>query len=349
MKALVLESRGALALRDLEYPKPGEGMLTIRVAYAGICATDLHAYKGEYSRTKFPVVLGHELAGLVHEVGPGVDSFAPGDRVTCETTFATCGCCESCRTMDYNLCANRSGIGTDKNGAFAEYILVPAARVHRLPEGVSLLTGSLCEPLSCAVHACIEKAEVRPGEKVCVFGVGAIGMLVAQVAKSQGAFVVLAGLSADRARLDKAQAEMGVDIVVDQQTQDLSAVVMELTGGEGVDACFECSGALPALNRSFELVKKKGCVIQMGVFAKKTNEIPTDMLLHKEIRYIGSRSQKPSSWVKSLELLSRGTVEPQLVVGGVFPLEDWDAAFQETLTNPGNRNIICCSPELAGR
>lgn len=341
MKAVVKTEKGFdhMKYMDVEEPKAEGDLVKIKIAYSGICGTDIHAYKGEYASTKPPVILGHEFSGIVVDIGPDVKNIKIGDRVTSETTYKTCGKCAMCKSKDYNLCGNRQGIGTQINGSMAEYLVSREESVHVLPDNVSLLSASITEPLACGVHAVIEKGNVQPGDICVVFGAGAIGQMVAQVAKGCGAKVIMAGLSNDKERFDIA-LNAGVDRVVDQMEEDLKAIVMNLTDGEGADKCFECSGAVVAANTALDIVRRKGTVVQMGVFSKSKAEICTDYILHKEIIYVGSRSQKPSSWRTAIKLLSEGKIVPEKIVTGMFSLENWRAGFEKTERGEGAKGII---------
>ena len=350
MKAVVKTATGYdnMVYQDIPEPEATGDLVKIKIAYSGICGTDLHAFKGTYASTKPPVVLGHEFSGIVTAVGPDVKHVKVGDRVTSETTFATCGHCTSCATKDYNLCSNRKGLGTQINGSMAQYVVSREESVHILPEHVSLLSASLTEPLACGVHASIEKGNVKEGDVVCVFGVGAIGQMVAQVCKARGATVIVAGLTSDKERFDIALAN-GADRAVDQMKEDLAAIVKEMTNQEGVDIAFECSGAVPAANKALEITRRKGTVVQMGVFPEAKESIWTDLILHKEINYVGSRSQKPSSWRTSIELLGAGTVVPEKIVSKIVSLENWREGFEMSMRGEGVKAVICCNEDLVGK
>lgn len=341
MISLVLTSVNHLELQERPVPKAEGDVVVIKIAYAGICGTDLHAVKGEYAKTQFPIVLGHELSGVVVDVGCDVKRIKVGERVTCETAYSTCNHCIYCKTKDYNLCSSREGIGTSKDGAYAQYLAIPECRVHLLPHNVDYLSGALTEPLACGVHAVIEKADIQKGEVMCVFGVGAIGLMVAQVGIAVGAKVIITGLASDRHQLELAE-QFGA-IAVDQSRESLDAAILKMTDGNGVNAAFECSGSLKALEKAFDIVQKKGRIIQMGVFQEPENKIPTDKLLHREIALIGSRSQKPSSWVTALKLMSEGVVQPEKIVKNILPLTDWKEAFAQA---NGARVVFCCNGEV---
>lgn len=347
MKAVVKTEKGFdhMEYMEVEEPTVERDLVKIKVAYSGICGTDIHAYKGEYASTKPPVILGHEFSGIVVEVGPDVQNVKVGDRVTSETTYTTCGKCSMCKSKDYNLCGNRQGIGTQINGSMAEYLVSREESVHILPDNVSLLSASLTEPMACGVHAVIEKGNVQPGDICVVFGAGAIGQMVAQVAKGCGATVIMAGLTNDAERFEIAK-KSGVDRTVDQMREDLKEIIMEITNGEGADKCFECSGAIVAANKALEIVRRKGTVVQMGVFPKSRMEICTDYILHKEIVYVGSRSQKPSSWRTSIQMLAEGKIVPETMVTEMVSLENWREGFEKTEKGEGTKGIICIDKTL---
>lgn len=334
-----------MVYKDIPEPEATGDLVKIKIAYSGVCGTDLHAFKGTYPSTKPPVVLGHEFSGVVTAVGPNVKQVKIGDRVTSETTFATCGRCSSCLSKDYNLCSHRRGIGTQINGSMAEYVVSREESIHVIPDNVSLLSAALTEPLACGVHASIEKGDVQEGNVVCIFGVGAIGQMVAQVCKAKGATVIVAGLSSDQERFEIALAS-GADRAVNQTKEDLAAIISEMTGGEGVDIAFECSGAVPAANKALEITRRKGKVVQMGVFPQSKESIWTDLILHKEINYVGSRSQKPSSWRTSIKLLAAHTVVPEKIVTKIVPLKDWREGFEMSLRGEGVKTVISCNPDL---
>lgn len=345
MKALMKTKKGIgnVSLVDVFEPKTEKDEVKIQVAYAGICGTDLHMYNGVYG--KAPVILGHEFSGVIVEVGPDVENLKVGQRVTSETTYSTCGVCSSCKSKDYNLCSNRLGLGTTKNGGMAEYVISREEAIHVLPDNVSLLTGSLMEPLACGVHAVLEKSKTKKGDVICIFGSSTIGLMVAQAAKYIGAFVIIAGLDADEERFDIARG-LGVDITINQQKENIDVLIAKITNNVGVDIVFECSGAVPAVNKGFQIVRKKGQVIQMGVFPKPQETIETDLILHKEIEYIGSRSQKPSSWRESIELLKRKAFSPDAVITEIVTLDNWERGFENLFEGTGIKTVIECNGNL---
>ncbi len=199
MRAIRLEGVGQLALREVAKPVPGAGEILVRVEACGICGTDRHLFHGEFPSSP-PVTLGHEFAGTVEAVGPGVATFAPGMTVTGDPNIA-CGRCPECHRGRVNLCRNLQAIGIHRDGGFADYVVMPETQAHRLPDGLDPVHGAFAEPLACCIHG-MDIAALRPGETVVVLGGGLIGLLVVQLARQAGAGrVVLVTRSAEKRAL----------------------------------------------------------------------------------------------------------------------------------------------------
>ncbi|MHA7742858.1 sorbitol dehydrogenase [Priestia aryabhattai] len=333
MKAVMKVEPGYdnMLLKTIPESEVQKNQVKIKVAYTGICGTDIHTFTGQYKNSQTPVVLGHEFSGIVVDVGEDVTKVKVGDKVTSETTFVTCGECEYCLEKDYNLCAHRKGIGTQINGSFAEYVISREESVHVLPDTVDLKAAALTEPLACCVHAALEKTVVKKEDKVLIFGPGPIGLLQAQVVKAQGAFVILAGITKDQKRLELAKS-LGVDVAVDIQKESLEEMVLTYTDGYGVDKLFECSGAVQALNQGLPLVKKKGTFVQVGIFSEKLNLLDQESIIQREITYIGTRSQKPSSWHIALKLLEEKKINTEKMITKIVPLDYWRQGFEAVLS-----------------
>ncbi|MED3980103.1 zinc-binding dehydrogenase [Priestia megaterium] len=333
MKAVMKVEPGydKMLLKTIPELEVQKNQVKIKVAYTGICGTDIHTFTGQYKNSQTPVVLGHEFSGIVVEVGKDVTKVKVGDKVTSETTFVTCGECDYCLEKDYNLCAHRKGIGTQINGSFAEYVISREESVHVLPDAVDLKAAALTEPLACCVHAALEKTVVKKEDKVLIFGPGPIGLLQAQVVKAQGAFVILAGITKDQKRLELAKS-LGIDVTVDIQKESLEEIVLTYTKGYGVDKLFECSGAVQALNQGLPLVKKKGTFVQVGIFSEKLNLLDQESIIQREITYIGTRSQKPSSWHIALKLLEEKKINTEKMITKIVPLDYWRQGFEAVLS-----------------
>ncbi|MCU9595189.1 zinc-binding dehydrogenase [Caldibacillus thermolactis] len=326
MKSLVKTKLGFgnLEVQSKPEPFPKKDQVKIKVKYAGICGSDIHTYEGDY-KVGVPVTLGHEFSGEIVEVGEGVKEFQVGDRVTSETTYYICGKCEYCQTRDYNLCNHRKGLGTQQDGAFAKYVIARKESVHHLPENVDFLSAAMTEPLACTYHA-IEKVKIHEGDLVVVTGPGPIGLLAAQVAKSQKATVIITGISNDKLRLDKAK-ELGIDYAINTQEEDVKELVKKLTKGYGADVVLECSGAVLAAKQGLDLLRKKGKYVQVGLFAQQDVQFDLEKIIQKEIHVVGSRSQKPDDWEPALTLMSEGKVNAESLITHVFNITQWEEAY----------------------
>ncbi|TVR34038.1 MAG: alcohol dehydrogenase [Spirochaetaceae bacterium] len=329
MLALVKTDKGPgnMQIRDVAEPQAGPEQVKIKVANTGICGSDLHIYHYDIDiPINPPVVTGHEFAGTVVEVGPGVRRFSPGDRVTSETAFSYCGTCRYCSSGFYNLCPERRTLGYWYNGAFARYTVVPEDRVHRLPDNVGFSAGAMLEPLACVTHAAIDLTTIEHEDWVLVTGPGAIGLLALQVARAQGARVIVAGSSIDHDRL-RAAAQLGAERTIDVSSGDLDALVAEVTDGQGVDVVLECAGAAAAVDSGLNLIRKQGQFIQVGLFGKPIS-VNFEKICFKELRVSGSLGSKRSSWLAAIQLLADGQVQTDPLISHELPLTRWEEAFK---------------------
>ena len=335
MRALVKAAPGpgGLDLVERPVPVPGRGQARLAVAAVGLCGTDVHILHGSWS-VPIPVVPGHEIAGVVAALGPGVTNVRVGDLVTTETDAYVCGRCRFCRRGDRHLCPRRIAIGTTSDGGLADALVVPAGGLHRLPPGVDPVAGALCEPLAVAVHAVVERGGVRSGDRVVVVGPGTIGLLAAQVSRALGARATLAGLSrhADRAALGR---RLGLRrfVVLDAGPPAFGAF----------DIAIECSGTVDGLAAAVRLVAKGGSIVQVGFFARPTVEIDLDTIVNRELTLVASRGKRPSSFETAVRLVASGSVRLGPLVTHRIPLARWEEAFAAA-ERPGSKVVVVVAP-----
>lgn len=270
-------------------------------------------------------MIGHEFSGVIHEIGEVVTGWNVGDRVVSEAGFEFCGHCEYCISGFANLCPERKSVGYWYNGAFTNYTVVPAARVHRLPENVDFIEGALMEPLACVVHGTMEFTDINAGDVVLVTGPGAIGLLAVQVAKAQGATVIVTGTAQDIERLHLAN-ELGADMCINLAEQKLPDKIYQLTANRGVDVVLECSGNERAAKDALDVIKKRGQYTQIGLFGKPIT-LNFETICFKELKVMGAIASKWSSWRKALQLVSQQKVRLRPLVSDSFPLTEWQKAF----------------------
>lgn len=308
-----------------EVASPGPGQALLRVRAAGVCGTDLHIQDDEYPSAP-PVTMGHEIAGVVESVGDGADSDWVGRRVAVETYFSTCGRCAQCRAGRGNLCAERRSIGSFRDGGFADHMLIPVLNLHEIPDSVDLHAAALTEPLACVCHCLLDPAVVNSGDRVLVTGPGAMGLLSAQVARASGGSVVLAGLESDMPRLEIAES-LGI------------GTTTEVPGTEAFDVVVECSGSAGGANAALRAAKRHGQYVSVGIFGRPVS-IDFDTVLYKELTVTSGFASTPRSWDRAVELLRRGDVALDALVGRVVPLTDWENVFASLRRGQGLKSVF---------
>uniref|UniRef100_UPI00403F26F6 zinc-binding dehydrogenase n=1 Tax=Candidatus Enterococcus willemsii TaxID=1857215 RepID=UPI00403F26F6 len=328
-------------LIEIELPQVKDDLILIKVAFSGICGTDIHTFKGKYLTSRTPVVLGHEFSGKIEAIGDKVSKYKVGDRVTSETTFSVCGMCNYCQQKQYNLCPERSGLGTHQNGSMANYVLTREESVHQFPETVSYEAAALSEPLACGVYAMYQRTQLQANETIIIMGPGPIGLGMLQIAKHIGAFVVMTGITKDHERLRVAK-EMGADYIVDTQQEDLAAVIKDITAGNGVDKVYDASGAISAIQLALPLIRRQGILVNVGIFPERMNLIDMELVIQREITVMGSRSQNPYDWEIVLNLLERNIFHIDSLVSQKYPLIKWREAFEQV--SQGNQIKVLLEP-----
>ncbi len=341
MKAIVKYAAepGNMEIREVPEPTPAPGQIKIKVVAAGICGSDLHIYDSDIAiPVRPPVTVGHEFSGVIAELGEGVTGFKVGDRVVSETAFSYCGECEPCREGWYNLCNNRRTLGYWYNGIFTNYTVVPAGRVHRIPEGVDDISAALTEPLACVCHAVFDLTDISPTDIVLVSGPGPIGLMTMQVVRSFGARVLVSGTNVDEERLALAK-KLGAEWTINVQQENLADRVAQLTNGKGVDVVMECSGSAAGMNSALKVLKKRGYYTQIGM-GKPNIEFYVEALNYKEPHMTGSLGSRKANWEQALNLLERKKVLVDDIANVRMPMEKWEEAFDRFRRKDGGKFIL---------
>ncbi|MBR7103512.1 MAG: alcohol dehydrogenase catalytic domain-containing protein [Lentisphaeria bacterium] len=334
MKASQYTGAEKMEYREVALPEVREDEIRIRIAYCGICGTDLHIFKGHMdARVQRPRTVGHEASGTVAAVGKNVTGFAVGDKVTVRP-LDNCGSCNTCRAGFTHICEKLRFLGIETDGGFAEYWTVPARLVHHLPENISLKLAALVEPLAVACHD-VRRGRISAGEYVVVNGGGPIGMLAALCARSAGARVTICEINKTRL----AFAEKLGFATANPMTEDVVAKVRQETGGSGADAVFEVSGSEPGAKIMTELVRPRGRIIMVAIFAKP---VPVDLhkFFWKELEMIGTRVYEYEDYEKAIELAGSGTLPLEELVSSVFPLEQLQEAFAYLCGTPDAMKVL---------
>jgi L-iditol 2-dehydrogenase len=329
MKAVVKFGRqnGDVEVRDVTEPSIGPDQVLLDVKASSVCGSDVHMWREHQSwAIKLPLILGHEFCGVVAQVGERVSGFQVGERVACETAFSVCGKCIYCLSGNYNLCPHRQGYGALADGSFTRYVVARPQILHRIPANVPFEHAALTEPICVAYNALVEKTVIKPGELVVIQGPGPIGIMALQVAKLRGAgTLVVLGADADKHRLEVAQ-ELGAHYVVNVQHEDPRKLIQSLGDGYGADLVVDCTGVSKALQQSLDMVRPNGRITKIG-WGPQPLDFSLDPLVGKAVTLQGSFSHTYPTWEHALQLLSTGQINLGPVIGGVYPLDDWRAAF----------------------
>jgi L-iditol 2-dehydrogenase len=327
MKALLkyAPGDGNVEIRDVEEPVCGARQVKVEIAFCGVCGTDIHVLRDTF-RNYPPVILGHEFAGTVVEVGSLVTGIARGDRVAVlGATAVTCGECTYCRSGYFIFCPLRRGMGHGVNGAFTRYVVVRPDQLYRLPDGLTLEEGALSEPFAAVVQAVKEVARVRPGETALVSGPGPMGLLCLKLLVAEGVKTVMAGTSADRERLEAAQ-RFGATSVVDVQQENLIDAVLRETGGTGVDLTFECAGHPHSVRACLEALRPMGRHTQVAICGRDI-AFPIDRVFYKQLTIAGSVCYTAQTWRRMFEIFAEGRIGLRDLITHKLAISEWRTAF----------------------
>lgn len=343
MKALLLSEYKLLEVASLPVPVPNPDDLLVEVAACGICGSDVHGYDGTSGRRIPPLVMGHEAAGVVAEVGSEVKGFAVGDRVTFDSTVY-CGMCAFCRKGEVNLCDDRQVVGVScgdyrRAGAFAEYVTVPARIAYQLPEGLGFAEAAMLEAVSVALHA-VAVTELKGGETALVIGAGMIGLLVLQAARIAGCSRVFVA-DIDATRLKSAGA-LGADETILASGAELVKEILQLTEGRGVDVVLEAVGRNETVATAIDSVRKGGTVTLVGNITPQVS-LPLQKVVSRQIRLQGSCASS-GEYPEAMKLMIEGKIKVGSLITAVAPLSDGPAWFDRLHAGEPNLMKVILDP-----
>jgi (R,R)-butanediol dehydrogenase/meso-butanediol dehydrogenase/diacetyl reductase len=338
IRAAFYEGNRSIRVGECTPASPGAGEVQIRVSFCGICGTDLHIFHGAMDhRVHMPQVLGHEMSGTIEAAGSAVEGFAAGDRVTVRP-LDPCGTCPACRTGHSHICQSLKFIGIDAPGALQGLWTVPAHTLHRLPASLTLEQGALVEPIAVACHD-VRLGGVAADEYVVVLGGGPIGLLVALVARSRGARVVVSEVNPFRIELAR---EFGLDAVNPLEI-DLVKKVTEETGSAGADVVFEVSGSAAGAEMMTKLPRTRGRIVVVAIFAQQP-KVDLFRFFWREIQLRGARVYEPEDFEAAIALAASGSLPLDRIVTGIQPLEGLaDAMHQLEGGGPVMKILVKCS------
>jgi propanol-preferring alcohol dehydrogenase len=311
---------------DIAVPDPRPGWVRVAMRACGICGSDVHIIDGSTVPARLPLVLGHEAAGIVDELGAGdPDGLQIGDRVTVNPMIS-CGTCRMCRRARPNLCLNIQILGLHVDGAHGEYFVVPRANLVRLPDSIDFALGAIVADAIATPMRAIESAGIEAGDTVAVFGLGGLGLHAAMLLEQvYGAQVI--GVDASDAALARA-GKYGIDTVFDARDGRVATQIKLATGG-GVDAAFEFVGALPVVEQAVRSLAHGGICTIAGVGPDRLNlSLRQETLVAKGLRLVGTHGYLSSDIERLLGWLDRGELKVEDTISHEFALEDYASGLQ---------------------
>ena len=331
MQALVkyAPGKGNVGIRQMPVPEPAADEILIKVKYCGICGTDLHIYADEFPNSP-PVIMGHEYCGTIVKVGEAVQGqWSVGDRVVGELHTGACGTCELCLAGKPHICDSKLALGSKHNGAFAEYLALPAWLAHPLSADIPWEVAGVTEPFAITTHCLIERGQLGSERSLLITGAATMGLMSTIWASRLGIrHIIVAGTNLDQEMRFPLARAMGATHVVNVQRESLRDVVMGLTAGRGVDAWVECSGSGAAISSGLPLIKKTGKMVLIGLIGPETIPVPWNTFLYKELDIFGCFSSPPSSWQKALAVEGEEAHKLRQLVSKIIPLAEWEEGFE---------------------
>jgi 2-desacetyl-2-hydroxyethyl bacteriochlorophyllide A dehydrogenase len=325
MRAMVLHGESDLRSETVPDPAPRAAEAVIKVHACSICGSDLHAFHGKHPRLTFPRILGHEFAGEIVALGKDMKNFHVGQRVCCDIDFP-CGMCGPCREGRSNICEQLQTMGFDRDGAYAQYAVVPGFNLYSLPENVSYDQAAAVQVLGISYHAVAHRVQPSAGETIAVIGAGPIGLGAALVAKSFGAHVTIFELLDFRLAM---ASKLGIDSALDPSKVDVRTEALALTDGRGFDKVIECVGGFQerTIADAVRIVKRGGRVTIVGTFPENRATVPIAYLKDREIDINFSRGNF-QAFAPCLELIASGQINPEHYISHRFPLARAEEALR---------------------
>jgi L-iditol 2-dehydrogenase len=323
MLQAVMTEPGTIEFQEVERPEIQKDQVLVEIKRIGICGSDIHVYHGTHPYTDYPVVQGHEVAGVIAEVGRQVEDLAVGDTVTF-TPQVVDGTCYQCRHGDTHICDSLKVMGFQTDGAASEYFPIPARKTLKIPEPVSIDEAAMIEPTAVAVHALRRGGDVK-GKKVVVLGSGTIGNLVGQVALASGASGVLNTDISDY-KLDKARA-CGLEHGVNTQRENLSEAVLRVFGPDRADLILECVGVQATIDQAIENARKGTTIVVVGVFGEKPR-VDLGLVQDHELNLAGTLMYQRSDYERAIELVERGAMHLDKMITHRFDFRSYPEAYE---------------------
>lgn len=334
MNAIIKNSRvpNDASFSQLPVPHPVKDEVVARVAYAGICGSDLEILHGQNPIYRPPVVQGHEFSAIITAIGEDVKDFQVGDKIVSETAFRACDECQMCKDGNYHICLKKDIVGWTENGGFAEYVKLRTPYIHKLSSDTDMLSAALMEPSAIALETLYVKGKINAGDTVAVVGPGTIGILCALMAKHLGAGeVFLLGLDDAEPIRFKIARQLGINECINISTTDAQAYIRNKINRD-VDVVVDATGSIKGFNTALELVKRNGKLLEVGSITHDTL-FPWSRAAFKSIELHFIFSSSHAAWVKVVEIFNNAKLNLKELVTHSFILSEYQEAFK-TAANP---------------
>ena len=336
MKALVYEGPKKVEVKDIAEMKTGKKEVLIKIEYCGVCGTDIHIYNGQGGAFDVspPLIMGHEMSGIVEQVGEHVKNFQPGDHVTVNPNNM-CGECSFCLNGMEQFCIQSIGTGTTQNGGFAQYCCVDEKQTFKVDKSVSFIEAAMAEPISCCIHG-IDLCHIKLGDEVLIIGGGPIGLMMLQLAKKAGASKVI--LSEPIAEKRKLAVELGADVVINPLEEVLEKSLAQHS--RNLDIVIECVGRIETIKAAIGVAGYGSTVMMFGLTGPDVEVgIQPDLIFKKEIKLISSFIN-PYTFERAISLIESGQIKIKELISDIVPLEESKKVFEDPLYRTRGKIMI---------
>ena len=331
MKYMVIPNPGNVEIKEMEKPVLTPGHAILKLCYGGICGSDLGTYRGSFLYTKYPRIPGHEFSAEIVEIGKNDNGLKEGMIVTCNPYF-NCGSCYSCERGLVNCCMSNETLGSQRDGAFMQYLSMPIERIYD-GKGLSAKSLTLIEPFCISYHA-VKRADVKRTDKVLVVGSGTIGCLAAAGVKLKGADVTVCDISEGKLAFAK---KMGADrTFVNLSEEELKRQTDEITEGKGFDVCIEAVGVPNTFKNCIDAAAFRGRVVIVGI-GKQSLDFFYSIIQTKELDVFGSRNALKEDFLELIDIVNAGKVDVDTMISDVYDFTDAKAAFENLDQNGGDK------------
>ena len=327
----IMTNPGEISFREVPVPEVKADQVLVKIMNIGICGSDIHVYHGKHPFTSYPVTQGHEVSGVITELGKHVKGLVVGQKVTIEPQVF-CGKCYLCRHGKYNLCENLKVMGFQTTGTASEYFVTDASKITPIPDEMSFEEGAMIEPLAVAVHGVKQIGDVT-GLNIAVLGAGPIGNLVAQTAKGLGATKVMITDISDF-RLEKAK-ECGVDVCVNTKNKDFGEAMVEAFGPDKADVIYDCAGNNITMGQAIKYARKGSIIVLVAVFAGMA-EVDLAVMNDHELDMKSSMMYRHEDYLDAIQLVNQGKVQLKPLISKTFAFRDYSKAYQYIDNNREN-------------